>query len=75
MDPETQLGTVLDGVDQTFRMQILVAFGGVEASKVHVIIYIDIYIYSVVVIIESLGINEPSHRKHVRAILKWVGPP
>ena len=45
MDPETQLGTVLDGVDQTFRMQILVAFGGVEASKVHVIIYIDIYIY------------------------------
>ena len=44
MDPETQLGTVLDGVDQTFRMQILVAFGGVEASKVHVIIYIDIYI-------------------------------
>ena len=61
MDPETQLGTVLDGVDQTFRMQILVAFGGVEASKVHVI--------------ESLGINEPSHRKHVRAILKWVGPP
>jgi len=75
VDPETQLGTVLDGVDQTFRMQILVAFGGVEASKVHVIIYIDIYIYSVVVIIESLGINEPSHRKHVRAILKWVGPP
>ena len=44
VDPETQLGTVLDGVDQTFRMQILVAFGGVEASKVHVIIYIDIYI-------------------------------
>ena len=40
MDPVTQL-SVSDG-DQTFRTQIVVVSGGVEASKVHVIVHIDV---------------------------------
>ena len=32
-------------------------------------------LYCVVVIIKCLRINQPQHKKHVCAILKWAGPP
>ena len=32
-------------------------------------------LYCVVVIIKCLRVNQPQHKKHVWAILKWAGPP
>ena len=45
-------------------------------SKQNIIIMTNTIIKTMcIVFMKCLGVNQPPHRKHVWAILKWVGPP